>query len=357
MTPGYPIFLSAVFKISGGSVFAVQSVQSVLGALTALIAYLLMRRFFSRTAAFVALVLASFYPPFICGSISLLTECLFMFLVMLYFFFQFCMLFDHSASDRRKLLYGIIEGAFLALSILTRPAISVLAVIPLVYIISDVPHGRIKARMAFAEFGVFTASMIVVMLPWWIRNAVCFGEFIPLCTQGANAFLYGTYPDMVLTDGYIPRGEEGALAVRRIIDGFKNEPIEYLRWYTVGKMKRIFGSPWYYLPGGVQMPYLGNIVRPFHAAVIGLGAPSVIGCMTDRKLRFIALFAIFNTALQLLVVPEDRYAYASVYFMILAIAASVSMVIKRIRELLIKRKASGTESGNCGGGMRTNEKI
>jgi Dolichyl-phosphate-mannose-protein mannosyltransferase len=80
--PGYPYFLAGVYKVAGHRVRAARLAQALLGtAVVALIA-LLAWRLWDRRVALIAAALAAVYPPLIIVGTALLTESLFIPLVL-----------------------------------------------------------------------------------------------------------------------------------------------------------------------------------------------------------------------------------------------------------------------------------
>ena len=321
ITPLYPLFMSLFYRIFGsdGGMLAVQIMQSILGAGTAVIGYFICKRFFSRAAGVIAAVFLAFYPPFIMGSMCLLTECFYVFLFIIYLYFQLKSLYASNGALKERLLLSGISGALFALCVLTRPAIFPIFVFPYLYKIIFVT--RSKKKTVLFEFLTFFAAIILVMLPWWIRNAAALGRFVLLCDQGGNPLLFGTFPDMEIPNGFYVAPElEMSAAIERIINGFKTEPLKYLEWYTTGKFRYIFFNIWYYLPGPVSMPYFRSYLYIMHFAAVVLGWFSALYGLFSKRLRPLALLAAALTALQLTVIPNERYAYTILPILILLLS-------------------------------------
>ncbi len=330
VTPAYPLFVALVFKIFGESVFSVQCVQAIVSTLTGFIAYLFLRRYFSRAAGIATFAIMAIYPPFVGASVSLLTECLYMFFLIIWFVLQYAVLYDCRISSRVRIALSAASGIALAMTVLTRPAALALVLLPLASASVRIIKGKLSVKTALAHAGAFVGAALILFLPWWIRNLATLGEFIPLCSQGGNAFLYGTYPGMENVDAYVEAGTESALAIERLRIGFTTEPLKYLWWYTGGKFIWLFRSAWYYLPGPTKFPYLNWYVSGMHAAVVILGWLSCIYGLVKPKMRIISAAAIVLTAMQLFVVPEDRYAFGALHFLVMLIAIAGTDLVKCI---------------------------
>ena len=135
ITPLYPLFMSLFYRIFGsdGGMLAVQIVQSIIGALTAVIGYLIAKRFFSRAAGVIAAIFLAFYPPFIMGSMCLLTECFYVFIFMIYLYFQLSSLFENRENIKKRMILSGVSGALFALCTLTRPVVFPLVIAPYGY--------------------------------------------------------------------------------------------------------------------------------------------------------------------------------------------------------------------------------
>ncbi|MBR5453028.1 MAG: glycosyltransferase family 39 protein, partial [Clostridia bacterium] len=341
VTPGYPLFLALFLSLFGesGGVLSVQIVQSVLGSITAVLSAMIGKRLLSRSAGVMAGLLVAVYPPFIMSALCLLTECLYLFFFISYFYLQLILL---DCTDKRRLPLAGLCGVLFALSLLVRPTAFPLALFPFIYkLIASRGGGKARRRLILAEACVFSLCGAAVMLPWWIRNLITLCKFIPLADGGGNPLLFGTFPNMQIPEGYyIPREDEMKTAIERIKNGFLREPLKYLAWYTAGKFKYIFFNIWYYLPGPVFPPYHNGYLPFVHYFSVVVGWLSAGFSILIRPIRFISLYAVLLTALQLCFIPNERYAYT--ILPLLMICASVFTVncfslLKRERRIIYPR--------------------
>lgn len=84
-----------------------------------------------------------------------------------------------SAIERRAVFLGLFGG----LLALTQPA---LAPLPVMFSLAFVPPRGWPA---------IAATVFAVMLPWWLRNWVIFGEFVPLTTSSGYSLWIGAFAD------------------------------------------------------------------------------------------------------------------------------------------------------------------
>ncbi|HEX5131740.1 MAG TPA: glycosyltransferase family 39 protein [Candidatus Krumholzibacteria bacterium] len=184
--PAYPVLLAGLYALTGPSPAAGRVVQVILGVLVVLLTAAVARRIFDTRVALAAAALAACNPflAFISG--YLLTENLYMVLVLAALWV--------APSPRRygtgPVAAAAASAALFALAVLARPtglplfewtaaAVLVLAVVPL----------RARAVRLAAMVAVF----IVLVLPWYARNARVVGGWV-LTTHGGITFYQGNNP-------------------------------------------------------------------------------------------------------------------------------------------------------------------
>ncbi|MFL6750150.1 MAG: hypothetical protein ACJ8E9_03730 [Sphingomicrobium sp.] len=93
-------------------------------------------------------------------------------------------------ARRPGFLWALGSGLSAGALLLTQPALATL--LPILFL---------AAASAFAGWRrwlqvslVAAAAALLAMLPWWVRNALVFGQFIPLTTSGGLAFWEGAHP-------------------------------------------------------------------------------------------------------------------------------------------------------------------
>jgi 4-amino-4-deoxy-L-arabinose transferase-like glycosyltransferase len=317
VTPGYPLFLSVIYKTFGyqneSPFTAVRFTQAILGMLSILLIYLIGSHTINRRVGLLAALLYAVYPPYLQSISLLLTEVLYTFFFLLYFWVQL-----KALKSMNKWLH-LIAGCVFALAILTRPLIFPLLAVPFIY-----QWFVTKDRKLIISFLYSLAGMIVIMLPWWIRNYIDFHKIILLCNGGANALYAGAFPYM---KGwvYVPAGQQFIAGVRAIINGFITTPIEYLSWFTLGKLNITFSNPWYDYNSYRSLLCL-------HSAILTLGTLGIIFSIFAKKLRLIVLYIILLTGMQLLFIPERRYAYPILPLFILLAAFIIDYIFIQSRK-------------------------
>lgn len=193
--PMFQLALGAVYKIVGtGSAHtrweAGRLFEALLGAAVVLLVYLIAARLWRGRVALAAAALAAVSPPLVMvGSASLLSESLFIPLVL-----GAVLTALHFREDRR-LRWAVLAGALIGAAALTR-ANGVFLVIPIGFLVWA-RRPRLSLRALLAPLLVLMTTL-VLLVPWTIRNAQVFHRFVPLDT-GTGYTLEGTFNNAVQT--------------------------------------------------------------------------------------------------------------------------------------------------------------
>lgn len=80
---------------------------------------------------------------------------------------------------------------------------------------------------------------LAAMLPWWIRNYMMFGEFVPLTIAFGSNLLFVATNSFDVIRSYIPLGElaMGKASLARAIEVIAADPLTYLRLRVVGTVQ------------------------------------------------------------------------------------------------------------------------
>ena len=186
--PLYPLFIAAIQGIWGDGIRAVQAAQALIVAATVAVFYLLARRIFDLKLSLVVTALLALYIPFTIRAALIMSEALFIFLLILAIYLAVC----SFQTQRGK--YYIAFGIVLALASLTRPVTMLLPLV-LVPILVVVSREQIPLRRSIFLNLLFATSFFLVLLPWGMRNAVSMGDYTVLPSSGGVNLWFGTHPD------------------------------------------------------------------------------------------------------------------------------------------------------------------
>lgn len=167
--PAYPLFLAAIYAVWGHSHTAVQVTQVAIGALSVIVLFFIVYRMY-RPAAWPAAVIAALYEPLVSVCSEVMSECLFIFFVLL----ALWAIRDEQQRWQMLALGGLATG----LAALTRPV--GLLLLPALCLVA-LCQGR---PMVWRTVAWVVLTAVVVILPWTVRNAAVHGAFVPISTHG-----------------------------------------------------------------------------------------------------------------------------------------------------------------------------
>jgi tetratricopeptide (TPR) repeat protein len=180
MGPLYSYFLAVIYKLAGPNLVVVKIVQSVLGGLTAGVAYLLGRECFGVVVGLIAGFLAALYVPFIFYDNSILFPVLATLLntLMLYFLYRGVTREDSKAF--------VIAGLCAGLSATGNASVLVFGPFAVGFLLL---YGSERFGVRLKKAVLFVAGVAIVVGPITVRNAAVGGDFVPL-TSNAGINLY-----------------------------------------------------------------------------------------------------------------------------------------------------------------------
>jgi hypothetical protein len=183
LEPLYPIFVAAVYAISGRSVVALAVAHVVLSALVAPVVYRLARRIFSPAAAAAAGLLVAVHP----GLAGYATK--FHPLVLDSLLIAATTLAAVALLQLPGRGHAVVFGLALGRCTLTRPIILVVVPALLLRAAWRRPDWRVLATWAL---GLVVAATVVA--PWAVRNYVVLGAFVPIRSSTPFVFWIGNHP-------------------------------------------------------------------------------------------------------------------------------------------------------------------
>lgn len=315
--PLYPSLLAIVFCFFGRDFTAVRLVQVVWGALTAVITLLVGREITGdqRVGTLAGLIFAV-YPAgiFYCGYI--LVETTYTLLLGL------AVLFFVRAMRRESKRDSALSGVLLGLTNLTRPA-------PLFFPLMALAVAFLVLRSwrgALVHFALITGMMVVVLLPWTVRNFLVFDAILPVVYKGMGSQLWVgnraaledvAHPDEVAHAEHLREREELTAGLtelqaqeKMLGEGLKeiwNDPVGYAH-LVIAKVIRL----WRYPIGG---PTLDSVSPPagigLRVVYFGLLLAALVGLAASlrrwRDVLPVCSILVYFTALHGLLHAIPRY--------------------------------------------------
>ncbi len=362
MSPLYPYFLAGIYRLFGRNLLIVRMIQSVMGAGTATLVYLLALDLFDKRVAALAGLVTACYGALVFYDGSVVMTPLLVFL-------NVAALTVLVKADRRNSapLFAA-SGALVGLAGIGRAAALLFVPLAIWWIVLRARgrdaaagagrshkersgrHGISKPSRPLREAGLFLAGVLLLLAPVTIRNAVVSGEFIPVTSNGGLNFYIGN--GAIATGGYaMPEGlnietdPSGATIAEKDL-GRTLGPSEVSsywysrawrdigakpgRWLSLMVRKLSFAMSSYELPQlenfEFQRHYSSLLSLPFPG--FGLLAPlGMVGlglALADRRRRLLALFFISYTVSVVLFFVLARYRLPTVP--VLAIGASYAVI-------------------------------
>ena len=180
-TPGYPVFLAAIYGMFGRNIPAVIGFQIILSLLTSLVVYKIGVTAFNKAVGIIAFLLITINLELLAYPNYLLTETLFMFLLTtsVWFFVEYL--------KREKVVYFFLSALFVGLSTLCKPAGQYF---PFIFFLVFLIKFRKNLKMFFAYSLIFVGIFLLVVSPWLVRNYRVFGHAKISSMQGYDLFLH-----------------------------------------------------------------------------------------------------------------------------------------------------------------------
>jgi len=346
--PLFPLLWGLAFHLTGGAYAPVRCAFALLGAATCVLAYLAGRELLGdRTSSLLGGLLCALYPPLIWHSVHLMTEPLFIFLLALGMY----ALLRYRASARLRWI--LIAGLAAGLGTLAR---SVLAgFVPVMALWTWWVRGR--GGRALRDAGLLCGVVLLVMLPWIVRNAVVLGAFVPTTTDAGHGFYVANNPNAL----HDPRGfwipKDWSFLKRpgeRSVDEVEaSRRLTRIAWrYLAGHpgaalrlMGRRFLALWRFYPHPrfVAMKY----VLIYAVSYIPLFPLMLFGAWLAHRgagvrlagLVLVDLLVLYTTAIHVLFLAMMRYRVPLMPFLLLFAAAGLMWLGRQARGL---RNAAAT---------------
>ena len=179
-TPGYPVLIAVTDPFPGRPEDAVVAIQHVLGALLVGAIVLVGWRFFGRAAAWIAGLMAAATPALVYAEHAILTD--FAFAVVL---LAGAVTLAYSVERPERLGPLILSGVIFGAAVLIRPVGQFLVLAPPIALAFRLRSARAVLRGSL----VLWLSMVVVVAPWVVRNAIVFDRPVVSVMGGDTLFV------------------------------------------------------------------------------------------------------------------------------------------------------------------------
>ncbi|MFW2336189.1 glycosyltransferase family 39 protein [Ilumatobacter sp.] len=230
--PAYSTILAGIYWVFGIEPLWGEIFNAIVGALTVVLLMLLIERVVDRRAAIVGGVMLAVLPGPILWTDVLVTETLYTAMFVLLF-----LVLAH-ASPTWPWLVAI--GAVIGLGALVRGEALTWGLLPIVLFWRELPRLELARRIA----GI-AAVVIVILMPWTIRNAIVMDAFVPVATNASATLWSGhhagatggqTYPP---EEYYLQFDQEPPLRELQSGSALRRDAIEYMVTHPVHELQLV----------------------------------------------------------------------------------------------------------------------
>lgn len=173
--PGYPFFLGVAYKIFSHSYPVIWIMQSIIGAFICILIYLIANKLFERKVAYISAIISALCFNLAIYPAMLLSETLFLLLVLLYF------IYIYKADTLRLNSRYLFAGIFASLATLTRPIV-------LIFLLF---FSLISFKKNKRGITIFLFPMVLFISIWTARNYYIYQRFIPIGSGQGETFWIG----------------------------------------------------------------------------------------------------------------------------------------------------------------------
>ncbi len=312
--PLYEYFLAGIYKIFGHSYPAVWILQAILHAVSAYLIYLICLLVFAglenkKKIGLWAATIFGFYPDLIEISAMLMTETLYLFFacLMIYLF----MFYVRNDGLKTFLLLSFVSG----LAVLVRPPLLFFLPILFFYLYKKRDWGRAM---------IMAVILILVFVPWTIRNYKVYGEIMPFGTAGALNFWIGNHAgangeqeagaeisDYINKNSAVDVNKESMKQFKSFV---LSNPGEFAK-LTVLRINKYFSvlrpmGFWFYTSGWRQILFVfSSAIFSFLVFILSFGGIIKSLKLKNEYINYLAAFTIATPLILFITVVETRYRF------------------------------------------------
>ena len=313
--PFYEYFLAITYKLFGHHLEVVWILQAILHALSAYLVYLICLLIFAGSSSgkkigLWAAAILGLYPDLIEISAMLLTETFYIFFtcLVLYLFF----LYIKTGGLKTFLLLYFVSGV----AILVRPPLVLF--LPVIFF-------YLYRKKEWRKAVLMTFTIILVFLPWTIRNYNVYKEIMPLGVAGPFNFWIGNF---VGANGEQNAGQEildytavhkpaeySKESMKRFTSFVLEHPREFTK-LTLLRMNKYFSiirpmGFWFYSKGWEKAAFIASsTLFSFFVFIFGSGGIVYYLRRNDNHLlKYLLAFTVATPLLIFITVVETRYRF------------------------------------------------
>jgi 4-amino-4-deoxy-L-arabinose transferase-like glycosyltransferase len=180
----YPLYLAGVYALTGYHPLAARLLQGIVGGiLISLLIFHIGRRVVGERAALIGAGLAAIYVYFVYYNAALMTETFFIVTVLL------TLLISLELKEQPSLVGWILLGLALGVAALLRQTVLLFVPFLLFWLLWE-----LKGRIQLWHLAVPIGVVVLLIIPWTIRNYQVYHQFLPLNSNAGYAFYASNHP-------------------------------------------------------------------------------------------------------------------------------------------------------------------
>ncbi|MBI2627843.1 MAG: glycosyltransferase family 39 protein [Candidatus Niyogibacteria bacterium] len=315
--PGYEFFLALIYYVFGHYLWVVWIIHALLSAAAAYLVFLLSKEIFKESRNFFIGVAAAsfmaFSPDLITMSGMIMTEILGVFLIILsvYLFFKYI------NSEAKSVYLVILAALAFGAAVLVRTPIALLF-LPFA--------GYFIFHKNWRHFLFFSFALILIFLPWTLRNYQTYHSFIPTnlafgydLLAGNHSGATGELEPYYLNEQFMEQGriEGNKLALKEALFFIFANPLEFLKitFYRIS-IYFSFARPtgfWFHLEGASRALTLA-LSALYSVLLFVFGFFGIYGIKelppTDKKRAKFFIWTLLAMPLAVVwIIVETRYRF------------------------------------------------
>ena len=323
--PAYPLFL-ALTTLAGKSYLCIAVAQALMGAGTALCAYLIGRDLFGDGTGLVAASMTALYPYYIVHDTALQETGMFTFLTALAVFALL------RARRSQRWMVWASAGFCLGAALLTRQTLAPFAVAAIVWM------GMWGGQARFRRCATVALAFALTVGPWLVRNALAIGS--PVLTSetgrqlwnGNNAKTFSHYPGESIDRSAEEAFDAFTAQDWRELDSFGGNEIAESHWFLKKGIAYIEAHPaatlraasrkiqaafsWRFNP--VREPLVQAVYQVSYTPILVLGVLGMaLAWRRSKELSLIyLLFVTFAAVTAIFFAHTSHRSYLDVYLIV-----------------------------------------
>jgi len=334
-SPVYSYLIAVLFRVFEEDLFIVFAFQSLLGILSVFALYkTAVLLFENKNIGLIAALIGSLYGPFVFYEGTLLRASVIVTCNLGGFYFLL------AALKQAKTKYYFLSGLLIGLSLILRPNILPLVVVPCIFLNS---RASLKQKTVFSL--LFLTGIVMLVTPLTIRNRLI-GRDTLVSHQGPSTFWIGNTPDATgvglyrspLRAKFAEEAQGSVLKTAAIfVREIKKDPQAYIRIYITKSLMYLNG---YEIPANLSYDLAREDSLALKLCVLGFGIVSplallgiVLSFKSSRHIRLLLLFLLALSFSSILFHIQGRYRLPAVPFFIVFAAYAVHWTATRVPQL------------------------